>query len=117
MPFLFIRIVGFEVGRKLRQQFVREGVALASTKQSGGLPRGKAATGGNPVTSLLVIGRRVTQFNALTRAALLCFFTLCKFYQCANARNYKTQYLTFTLMYDIIHLYAPSGLNAKVSLL
>ena len=42
-------MVGFEVGRKLRQQFVREGVALASTKQSGGLFVGKAATGGNPV--------------------------------------------------------------------
>ena len=42
-------MVGFEVGRKLRQQFVREGVALASTKQSGGPFVGKAATGGNPV--------------------------------------------------------------------
>ena len=49
VPFLFIRVVGFEVGRKLRQQFVREGVALAGTKQSGGLFVGKAATGGNPV--------------------------------------------------------------------
>ena len=34
----------------MRQQFVREGVALANTKQSGGLFVGKAATGGNPVT-------------------------------------------------------------------